>query len=282
MLGHQVAQRLSVDHEVRITLRRGFDAYTLPSNYDERNVYSRIDVLDPRRLIQVVADFEPDVTVNAIGLVKQRDQASDIVQSIEVNALFPHRLAAILQSAAARLVHLSTDCAFSGQRGNYIEEDIPDPKDTYGRTKVLGEVSGPGCITIRSSIIGLELQTHQGLVEWALAQRGTILGYRRALYSGLTTAEMSRVIELVIAQHPELEGVWHVASVPITKYDLLRSLLEKVGRTDVVVAPDDDFYCDRTLNGSAFEEATGYRAPRWDDMIDDLAKEVRRRETGTK
>lgn len=282
MLGHQVSLSLSANHDVRVTVRRGLDAYNLPSAFDENNTYVGVDVLDHHRLAQVVADFEPQAIVNAIGLVKQREGASDVVRSIQINSLFPHHLAALAQSASVRLVHLSTDCAFSGRRGNYSEEDIPDPKDTYGRTKVLGEVDGPGCITIRSSIIGLELETRQGLVEWALAQTDTILGYRRAVYSGLTTSEMSRVIEFLIPRRPDLHGVWHVASAPITKYELLRALLEALGRTDVEVVPDDEFHCDRTLNGSSFEKATGYQAPAWVKMIDDLAKEIQGRKLSQK
>lgn len=277
MLGSRVAQSLSANHNVRVTLRRELDAYP-PTMYTKDKVYSAVDVLDTCRLAEVVADFEPEVIVNGIGLVKQRELGSDIVRSIEVNALFPHRLAALAEKASFRVVHMSTDCAFSGRRGNYSEEDIPDPIDTYGRTKVLGELRGRGCITIRSSIIGLELQTRQGLVEWALAQQGAIHGYRRAFYTGLTTTEMSRVIESVITRHPELEGVWHVASPSITKFELLTSLFEKLQRNGAVVVPDDDFYCDRTLNGSAFERATGYHAPPWDDMLDDLANDIRRRE----
>jgi dTDP-4-dehydrorhamnose reductase len=180
----------------------------------------------------------------------------------------------------ARVMHVSTDCVFSGKRGRYTEDDLPDPIDLYGRSKLLGELEQEGCLTLRTSIIGLELQGRQALVEWALSQSGTIQGFRGALYSGLTTAELTRVVESLMTRNPDLHGVWHVASQPISKYDLLVDLFARLGRTDVEVIPDDTFVCDRTLRGDRFNRVMAYRPPAWSTMLDELSISIRARMAG--
>ncbi len=277
MLGHQVVAGLADRHEVACTLRRELDDYgPLPSEGATR--YGGIDVGRPDPVAAVLAAFRPEGIVNAAGIVKQRADAARSIPSIEVNALFPHRLGAMAADVGARLVHVSTDCVFSGRQGDYRETDNPDPVDLYGRSKLLGEVDEPGCVTLRTSIVGLELANPLGLVEWALAQSGTVPGYRRVLYNGLTTPELTRVIERVLATAPDLRGVWHVASQPISKYDLLTLLYDKVGRTDVELVPQDEPVSDRTLCAEAFQNAVGYLPAAWDGMLDELAALVRHRQ----
>src|SRR5262249_32316179 len=131
--------------------------------------------------------------------VKQRSEASAAIPSLEINSLLPHRLALVCAAAGARLVHLSTDCVFSGRKGAYTESDPPDADDLYGRSKYLGEVASPGCLTLRTSIIGRELSRKTGLLEWLLSQRGaTVKGFRSAIFSGFTTHEMGRIIERLL------------------------------------------------------------------------------------
>lgn len=277
MLGHRLLLHLGDAHEVRVTLRRPLAAYEKYRLFDPGNSYPEVDARDEGRLLEVVADFRPEAVVNAVGIVKQRESAKAAIPSLETNALLPHRLAVMCRAADARLVHMSTDCVFSGRRGNYTEADISDAEDLYGRTKFLGEVAQPGCITLRTSIIGLELSRKEGLVEWFLARRGEVRGFTHAVYTGLTTAEMSRVIERVILRFPELSGVWQVASRPINKYDLLLRLAEVLGREDIRMVPDGSVKIDRSLSGLAFEKATGYHAPAWDEMLRELGNEARRR-----
>jgi dTDP-4-dehydrorhamnose reductase len=216
--------------------------------------------------------------VNAVGIVKQRGAAKEAIPSLEINSLLPHRLAILCKAVGARLVHVSTDCVFSGRRGSYTEEDIADAEDLYGRTKLLGEVSEPGSITLRISIIGLELARKTGLIEWFLAQKGDIRGFTRAIYTGLTTAEMSRVIERVLVEHPDLSGVWQVASEPINKYELLVRFAEVLGRNDISIVPDEAVKIDRSLIPVEFENATGYSVPGWNEMLEELGAEVRQRQ----
>ena len=190
---------------------------------------------------------------------------------IEINALVPHRLREICERHDCRLIHVSTDCVFSGRDGGYRETSLPDATDLYGRSKLLGEVSAWPAVTLRTSIIGPELDQKRSLVEWYLAQRGPIRGFTNALYTGFTTLEMARIIERVMVKHHDLTGLWQVASEPISKYELLKMLGEALGRTDVQIAPDETFYCDRTLIGDAFNEKISYSPPAWRTMVEELA-----------
>jgi len=279
MLGHQLLQSWRHRHEVRVTLRQDRAAYAGQKELLEAQALCGVDVRRLGDVVAAVADHRPELVVNAVGIVKQRPTAQEAIPSLEVNALFPHRLAQVCAAARARMVHLSTDCVFSGQRGGYRESDLPDPKDLYGRSKLLGEVAEPHCLTLRTSIIGLELGRQGSLVEWFLAQHGRIKGFRRAIYSGLTTSEMARAIEALAMGPRPLSGLWHLSSDPIDKYDLLTRLARRLGRTEVEIVPDDEFACDRSLDSGALRIEAAYRVPTWDAMLDELAESIRRRET---
>jgi dTDP-4-dehydrorhamnose reductase len=275
MLGHRLMRTLAGAHDVRVTLRRPLAEYRQFALFSPGNTLDGLDAADWPRLAEAVRQSAPEVVVNCIGIVKQRKDARSPIPSLEINALLPHRLAELCAALGARLIHFSTDCVFSGRKGAYTETDAPDPQDLYGRSKLLGEVADAPGLTLRTSIIGRELSRKTGLVEWFLAQRGTVRGFRRAVYSGLTTAEMSRLVGRLATEHAGLHGVWHVASRPITKYELLVTFADKLGRTDVEIVPDDTFVCDRSLRSEPFEAATGYQPPTWDDMLTELAAETR-------
>lgn len=277
MLGHQLMLSLQTKHDIRVTLHKPLSDYVHLDMYDANNAYAGLDVLFQDRLLEVMADYRPDVVINGVGLVKQRREAEVRLPSLEVNALFPHRLAVICQSAGSRLIHMSTDCVFSGRKGGYVEADVSDATDIYGRTKFLGEVNHAHCLTIRTSIIGLELARKSSLIEWFLAQTGDIHGYRRAVYSGLTTLEMARVIDHILCNCPTLSGVWHVASSPITKYDILSILIKLLDINDVNLVPYDDFVANRSLKAERFQHETGYTPPSWGTMLEELAQQIRKR-----
>ena len=177
----------------------------------------------------------------------------------------------------SRFIQISTDCVFNGEKGNYKEIDRPDADDLYGRTKLLGEVSSKNSITIRTSIIGLELSRNLGLVEWFLSQKGLISGYANAIYSGFTTIELASIIEMLITQFTDLSGIWHVSSDSISKFDLLSKLSTKLARDDIEIKLDKKFRCDRSLDGSKFLKTTGYSPPSWDDMLDKLVAQIQQR-----
>ncbi|MDQ3849113.1 MAG: SDR family oxidoreductase [Actinomycetota bacterium] len=270
MLGHKLCQVLGTRFDVRATVRTS-----------ERAV-ARLGVPDPARtvadvsadrfdtVVRAVATVRPDVVVNCIGIVKQAREARDPIVSISINSLFPHRVAELCRAAGARLIHVSTDCVFSGRAGGYVESDVPDPVDLYGRSKLLGEVEGAGCLTVRTSIIGRELSGANGLIEWFLGQEGSVRGFRRAIFSGLTTQALARVLASLVCDHGALTGIRHVSSEPISKYDLLCLLKDAYG-LGVEIVPDDDVACDRSLDGTKFEQETGLRAPSWAEMVAELA-----------
>jgi dTDP-4-dehydrorhamnose reductase len=274
MLGHQLLRHLGPRHETRVTLRRGLADYARFGLFDGDNSFDRTDARDAQRVAAVISDFRPDAVVNAAGIVKQRPEAHEHELAEAVNARFPHRLAELCREQGSRLVHLSTDCVFSGEKGNYTESDRPDPVDLYGKTKLEGEVDAPGAITLRTSIIGTELDRKTGLVEWFLAQRGkTVKGYRKAIFSGFITAELARLIEQILTRHPDASGLYHASSAPISKYDLLDGLNRRL-RLGVTLAPDDAVACDRSLDSSRFRGAFGYAPPSWDAMLDELALSI--------
>jgi len=279
MLGHQLWKSWHASHEVWVTARMDGPAYAASDLSSPGRAISGVDVRRLGDIVDALAMSRPELVVNAVGIVKQRPSAKEYVPSIEVNSLFPHQLARASAASGARMVHLSTDCVFSGDKGTYVETDRPDPVDLYGRSKLLGEVSeASNCLTLRTSIIGLELGHRAGLVEWFLAQRGRIKGFRRAIYSGLTTAEMARAIEHLVLNEAHLSGVWHLSSAPIDKYTLLESLLSRLRPRGVEIVPDDAVVCKRDLDSTRLQARTTYRVPSWDAMLDELADSICRRE----
>jgi dTDP-4-dehydrorhamnose reductase len=270
MLGHQLLKSLAPRHEVKVTLRQNLAVYTPYNLFDSNNAYTGIDVRSFERLTEVVADFQPDAVINAIGIVKQRPTAKESIPSLQINSLLPHQLSVLCKAIGARLIHLSTDCIFSGRKGNYQEDDLSDAEDLYGKTKYLGEVHDKHCLTLRTSIIGRELARNKSLLEWFLAQNDEVKGFTKAIYSGFTTLEMSRVIEDMLVNHPEAFGVYQVSSDPINKYDLLLLFREKLGHKIGIVA-DEGFCCDRSLDSTRFRKEFDYIPPTWEQMIEELS-----------
>lgn len=273
MLGHQLLLTLRRRFRLVAATRTGVAALRAAHPvFADVELVGGLDAEDRPRLRRLLVDVRPTAVVNCVGIIKQLPAAHDPVASITINALFPHLLARQCQEVGARLIHLSTDCVFSGTKGApYTEDDRPDPPDLYGRSKLLGEVGGAGCVTLRTSIIGREWRTRHGLVEWFLGHRGgRVRGFDGALYSGITTPVLARTIGNLIDHHPGLEGVWQVAADPISKYELL-CLLNDAFAAGVTIDRDTTFRCDRRLDGRRFQEATGFRSPPWVEMIQELA-----------
>ncbi len=220
----------------------------------------------PDSLLAALTQSRPQVVINCVGLVKQLASADDPLEAIPINAVMPHRLARLCELAQARLVHISTDCVFSGCQGNYRESDIPDAEDLYGRSKLLGEVSDRHAITLRTSIIGHELGRDHGLVGWFLSQQERVKGYTEAIFSGLPTFELARVVRDFVIPNIQLHGLYHVAAEPISKHDLLQIVNREYGK-NLQIEPDDQVKINRSLDASRFREATGYVAPAWPDLI---------------
>lgn len=267
MIGSAMFRVLSEkkEWEVRGTLRSNAWKRFFPETLAGKLIPD-VDVERHDALVRVFAQVQPDVVVNCVGLTKHHSEAEDPLLSIPLNALLPHRLADLCAATGSRLVHVSTDCVFSGTRGGYLEDDAPDAVDVYGKSKHLGEVDDAHAITLRTSTIGHELQSAYGLLEWFLSQQGSCKGFNRAIFSGLPNTEFARVVRDVVIPRPELHGLYHVGADPIGKYELLK-LIARVYGKQIDIVRDDEFSIDRSLNSARFNQATGYKAAAWPELI---------------
>ena len=277
MLGHMFLKKFKKEHEVLATVRR---QQPDTSKLYQENISDYIYNVDATNYISIEKSFQlfsPDFVINCIGLTKSLCVKKDTANAIYLNALFPHMLLKTCKKYDVKLVQFSSDCIFSGDDGAYEEASVPDSKDLYGLSKTLGEVNSSQCLTIRKSTIGLERYTSHGLIEWFLDATGTIKGYTNALYSGITSSELVRVVDFVICRKSFLSGIVNIASEPISKYSLLKRLSILLERDDIKIEEDSSFKCDRSLNGNKFESITGYKVPSWDNMLYELAEEIKRR-----
>jgi dTDP-4-dehydrorhamnose reductase len=267
MLGNAVLRLFaqSPGYQVFGSVRSSAARRLLPNELHP-SVIAGVDVENIDSLTHLFAVVHPDVVINCVGLVKQLAEADDPLVAIPINSLLPHRLARLCEVAGARLVHMGTDCVFSGAKGMYTEADASDAKDRYGRSKYLGEVDYPHAITLRTSIIGHELDGARSLVGWFLTQRGSVKGYKRATFSGLPTVEIARVIRDHVIPHPELHGVYHVSAEPINKFELLTLVAQIYGKT-IDISSDDQLVIDRSLDSKRFRQATGFAPKSWPELI---------------
>lgn len=267
MLGSAAFRLLSEQFptEVYGTVRSAAAAQAFGAQLAE-HLTTGVDAENVDALAEFLAKIRPEIVINCIGVVKQLASSSDPLVSIPINAILPHRLARLCALGRARLIHVSTDCVFAGRKGGYVETDQPDAEDLYGRSKLLGEVDYPNAVTLRTSIIGHEIGSRNGLVEWFLAQRGAIKGYRRAIFSGLTTDELVRVIADRVIPNPSLRGVYHVSAEPISKFDLLMAVKQAYA-LDVAIEPSDGVVVDRSLDSTRFRLATEYNPPTWPELV---------------
>jgi dTDP-4-dehydrorhamnose reductase len=267
MLGNVVFRVMREDAELEVFgTVRSKSAPNLFSAELEKNIITNCDVNNYDALVELFVKHQPELVVNCIGLIKQLTDTDDPLITLPINAMLPHRLAHLCKLIDARLIHISTDCVFSGSKGNYKETDISDARDIYGKSKYLGEVSYPNCTTLRTSIIGHELGSSNGLIDWFLSQENSCRGFRRAIFSGLPTIVLAKVIRDFVLPEKDLIGVYHVAAKPISKYDLLKMVADIYGKK-IDVIPDDELKIDRSLNAERFNLLTGYAPPDWPELI---------------
>ncbi len=272
MLGHEAIRVLTPDFEVWGACRNPDALPDLGIPVDR--MLAGLDATDARSAKALVDRVKPDLVLNAVGIVKQRADAKAAIPSIEVNSLWPHVLADACERSGARMVHVSTDCVFSGSRGGYREDDVPDAFDLYGRSKLLGEVTDrASAVTLRTSIVGWQIGEPTGLVGWFAAHRNEQLkGFTKAVFSGLTTRALTEVVRDVVMPDASLSGLWHVSAEPIDKYTLLTKLAGFLG-WDVDIAPAATPVIDRSLDSTRFRERTGWSPAGWDEMLGRLARE---------
>jgi dTDP-4-dehydrorhamnose reductase len=242
-------------------LLKGKSGYSIREIDDIRNIPA---------LEKIIQDEKPDYLINAVGIVVQLPQSKDYYESLSINALLPHQLEKLGTQYGFRLIQISTDCVFNGQAGMYAESDLPDAEDLYGKTKELGEVGYGSGITLRTSLIGHEIvKPVHGLLDWFLSQEAPIKGFTTAYFSGLTTIEFAKVLLDVFIPAELPAGIYHLASERISKYDLLK-LVAEVYQKNIHIEPSADWVVDRSLDGSLFNCLTGYVAPSWITMLENL------------
>jgi dTDP-4-dehydrorhamnose reductase len=277
MLGHMLFRQLSAIQELEVfgTVRSLHGVRHYFSEDERMRLRENVDADNFDTIIRALAAFRPEIVINCIGLIKQLPIAGDPLSAITINSELPHRISMVCRAAGARMIHISTDCVFDGKKGSYTEADIPNATDLYGRTKFLGEVVyPPHCLTLRTSIIGHEIKGRHSLVEWFLGQSGKTNGYTRAIFSGLTTLEIARVIANHVIPNPGLTGLYHLSAAPISKYDLLHLMAKSYGKA-IEIVPATNVVIDRSLDSTQFQEATGYRPPSWPELVDAMARDYR-------
>lgn len=267
LIGSTLFKVLSEDsnYDVYGTIRSDVNATFFVDDLRERLLYG-IQAQDTSSQITLFSEIKPSVVINCIGATKHKKEGNDPIQAIELNSLFPHRLSQLCELIGARLIHISTDCVFSGSKGNYHESDSPDAVDIYGKSKALGEVVYGNSLTLRTSTIGHEINSSHGLLDWFLKQSNGCKGYKKAVFSGLPTVSLAQVIKDFVLPKKDLSGLYHVAALPINKYDLL-NLIANIYNKNIDISVDEDFQIDRSLNAEKFNHATGYEPPNWDFLI---------------
>jgi len=274
MLGHKAWMVFRRHFDTYITVRRSFSYYEHYNLFDKQQTFDNIDVTCFETVKEVIERIKPQVIVNCIGIIKQLSASNGPLESIKINALFPHCLAKICNNSGVRLIHISTDCVFSGNKGQYTEDDPSDAEDLYGKTKFLGEVTYGGALTLRTSIIGHELNSQRSLLEWFLSQKGKrIKGYTEAIFSGFTTKMLCDIILDIVGHHKELSGLYHISSEPIDKFNLL-SLIKQIYKLNIELEPDDRVVCDRSLDSGRFRKIAGFRPFSWEEMVVDMHNDV--------
>ena len=271
MIGHKIFQVLNEDFKNTWVLIRKKKRDLPYVNFFNSNIIEGFELEDDKTLFSFLDNFNPDIIINAVGITIRRGVNKKISKSIFINSLLPNLLEDwVDRMPNKRLIHLSTDCVFNGELGSYNEESIPNATDIYGRTKILGEVKGSNTITLRSSMIGRELENFTELFEWVISQKGSrIKGFNNAIYSGITTIRMARYIKLIIMNFPKLSGLFNVSSEPISKYNLIK-LLNKNFDLNLTIEIENSYKTNKVLDSGKFFNLISLSPPTWEDLIIEL------------
>lgn len=271
MIGSTLLKFLSIknNHSIFATIKSP-NSFKIPNFSGNYQLFSDLDVENKNDLENIYIKNNPDVVINCVGIVKQSKEIKNNFKVISLNSLLPHYLKNLCTKYSARFINISSDCVFSGSRGNYLEDDLPDATDLYGRSKILGEVYSKNAITLRTSLIGHELNNTYGILEWFLSQSNNVEGYQKAIFSGLTVTEFARIINDYVLPNKKLTGLYHLSSVPICKYDLLMLIKQIYGKRINVIPDDKKVMINRSLNSSKFRKATGFLPKSWSQMIKEM------------
>jgi len=270
MLGNTFLRYFSQMNEFKITATvRSYDSIKTMTNLNKYNLLSDVDFEDINYLSKIFDLEKPDIVINCAGLIKHSKEAKDYLKMIYINSLFPHYLANLSLKYNFRLIHFSTDCVFLGTKGNYTENDYPDAVDWYGRSKLIGEINSLNAITLRTSYIGHELNSSLQLVDWFLCQTKTVKGYKKAIFSGLTTLEIAKILHKYVLVNTHLRGLYHLSGYPISKYELLL-LVKNIYNKNIEIFSDEKMIINRSLDSSRFCKATNFVPKTWPLMVKEM------------
>ena len=276
MLGHKLFQLLGMDYPETfgtISGKSSIYPYSGISFFHTDKVIPEVNMLDFGQIEHIINQLNPDYIINCLRVATHGDETAPPLQTITVNSLLPHQLAEVAKKNGARMIHFSSDCVFNGKQGMYTEEDPPNATHIYGQTRLLGEVFADNVLVLRGSVIGRELIQHSSLLDWFLRQQGSeINGFTHAIYSGLSSVETVRVVQMIISIKPSLTGLYHIASKPINKYNLLK-LAQKNFGIKVTIHKQNKYFVNRSLAAEKIKYALGYVAPSWSSMMKELAEE---------
>ena len=274
LLGHMLIRVLSESNDVfGITREKPKISLPLAKFLPQEKWIGGVDASVPHSIEKIFETDQFDIAINCIGLIKQRDSIVSDIEMMVINGEFPHHLAQIANNHDTQVIHISTDCVFSGIKGSYLESDTPDPVDVYGKSKLLGELNDSDNLTLRTSHIGRELTVKKSFVEWLVSQRGGhVNGYSHAIYSGLTTQALARTISKLLLGNSHLSGLFHVSSQPISKLEIINKLNELLD-LQLTVTPDASVQINRSLNSEKFQNATSISPQTWDEMLSDLCQD---------
>jgi dTDP-4-dehydrorhamnose reductase len=274
MLGHKLYQVLTKKFDVAGTIKGNYESIDKYSFFHTPDIIPNIDAKNISTVEMAINKNKPDVVINCIGIIKSLKEAQDRLISIWINALFPHQLYQICKKNNIRLVHISTDCVFSGRKGNYKETDPSDAEDIYGKTKYLGEIPEENALTVRTSIIGIEISTTNNLMEWFLSNDGKrVNGFVNAIFSGFPTICFAQIISRIITDEQKLNGLYHISSQPISKFKLLTLIRDRM-KLNIDIEEYTYYYCDRSLDSSLYQSKTGFKPSSWEEMIDEFAEDA--------
>lgn len=270
MLGSAIYNYIAMGNEFNVvgSYRNSLITDGLVKNTSSKLIQCELDT-GAVRATALIEEIKPAAVINCIGVIKQRSEASKVLDTVPINTVLPHQLHSACARIGAKFIHFSTDCVFSGAKGNYTEVDQPDAVDVYGLSKYLGEVVGNGALTLRTSIIGHEIFSSRSLLGWFLSQGSQVKGFTNAYFSGLPTNEVARVTLDIIKCHPDLSGLYHLASEKISKHDLL-TLINTVYETNVDIIPDGNLKIDRSLNADRLKAEIGYAPRSWGSLIAEM------------
>lgn len=273
MLGHKLYQSFSNRFETFATLRKDFNEYQSIGIFSRNSIFDNLEAENLEIINKIVQEIKPDAIVNAVGIIKQLPNSNNIIETLKINSIFPHQLSEIASANGSRLICISTDCVFSGKKGNYTEDDLPDASDLYGKSKNLGEVVNNDFLTIRTSIIGREIGSKHSLLDWFLSNEGKkVKGFKKAVFSGFPTFVLADILADIIEKFEDLNGLYHISSEPINKFDLLNIIKDKFG-ANIEIEAEEDFVINRSLNSSKFRKVTGFAPKSWNEMIEIMAED---------